>query len=185
MNLKSGAKPLNKQNAIDFLYAVENPTYKNVNQTTGYATMYNDGTKTIGPGVAITSGANKKWFEEGTLVKKEDVDNEAYRHLSQDDIIIRRAYDKRYGTSKMLHPSDTLSEGPRLFVSQARYQRGSLGDKTNAILEALALGNQTKLVKAVEAAVPPGDNDRKRRLSIAMPRIYKSNPVVPSVNKKR
>lgn len=181
------AKPLNKSATIDFLYAVENPTYKNVNQKSGYVWNYSDGTPTIGPGYAKTAGENQEWFN-GKLARKDKVDTAAYNHLTNDDEIIRKAYDKEYGTKRMPHPSDTLSAGARMYVAQARYQRGSLGDYTNSILKGLKSGNTKQLKNAVHNAAPSWDKDRIRRLNQAMPHIYtgKNNPkVVPSNYKNK
>ena len=153
--------PLSYEQTIQFLYGVENPNFKNIEGN--YARNYNDGTPTIGPGVAKTSNAPKEWFD-GRKVLKSKVDNYAYQHISNDDSAIRKAYNKKYGTPAFKNPADTLSVGHRLYVAQNRYQRGSLGDGVNSILEALASGNFKNIDAAVANNTPSTDKDRMRRV---------------------
>ena len=157
-----GAAPLDYSDSIRMLYAVENPSMRNVKGNT--VRSFNDGyAGTIGPGVADTSGADPKWFT-GKPVSKREVDAFAVKHLRKSDEIIRRAYDDMYGTPNFPHPSDTISQTHRLLVAQNRYQRGSLGKGTNSILSALANGRRSRVVNAVGNNTPNWDKDRHRRV---------------------
>lgn len=163
-------RPLNKDKAINFLYQIENPRYKNVNREQGYATIYKDPVKTIGPGVAITSGIHPEWFD-GRRVSLEDINNAAYEHLAKNDKVIRDNYDKIYGTKAIPHPADTINENARLFVAQSRYKNGNLVQTFPKIAAALARGDE-KTLRTLIYNVNNSDVDRKRRLTEAMPIIY-------------
>ena len=160
--------------AVPFLYDVENPFRKNI--TGDYATYFDDGwAKTIGAGVSETSEAPKEWFT-GKKVPIEKVDDYAYNHLINDDKVIRKAYDKKFGTSSFPTPSDTLSIGPRLYAAQNRYQRGRLaGGKAEGIdeiLSAIALGNKNTLINAISKWTPSTDKNRMSRVLQAYPEVY-------------
>lgn len=169
------ANKLDKQKAINILYSIENPRNRNISIIQNTASMYNDGyAPTIGAGVADRSGAPSNWFS-GRKINKTDVDNFVYNFLSKGDSVIKKAYDDKYGTLLYPHPSDTLSFVPRMYAAQNRYQRGSLGGGVkgrNAILEAMANGSSENLIQAVKKYTSPGDKDRIRRITEAMPIIY-------------
>ena len=160
--------------AVPFLYDVENPFRKNV--TGDYATYFDDGwAKTIGAGISETSEAPKKWFT-GKKIPIEKVDDYAYNHLMNDDKVIRKAYDKKFGTSSFPTPSDTLSIGPRLYAAQNRYQRGRLAggkqEGIDEILNAMAKGDKNVLINAVSKWTPSTDKNRMSRVLQAYPEVY-------------
>lgn len=154
------AKPLPKGLTKKVIHAAENHINKGVSKDGKYYTVYSDGvaskqypegTTTIGDGAAITSGAPKEWFT-GKPVLAKDVDDWTYAHLVEDDKVIRKEYDKQFGTKNYPHPSDTLSINPRLGAAQVRYQQYRLGDNTDVVMQALANGRDTYLQTALYLA---------------------------------
>lgn len=140
---------------IDNLYNVENPYKKGV--VNGVAKMYDD--RTLGAGVDVKSGHPELYKRAKKYgIKKKEADGIAYDHISHDDKVIRNNFADIYGENA----ADTLSFGPRLLVSQARYQQGNVRDGWDEIHTALANGDANALKRAV-LKVTPKDHTYRRK----------------------
>lgn len=166
---------LSYDSVIDKLYTIENP--KRIGVKDNKVKAYYDGyALTIGPGVAITSGAPKEWFD-GRYVDKKLVDDFAHKHFMHGVDVIKKAYNIEYGTKEYSTPADTISAGPLFYSAQTRYQMGNINRQRTNILNAIKEGNAINIQKSVNNNAPKGDIDRKRRLEEAWPlnKLYQNN----------
>lgn len=137
-NTPKDVQPLSYSRTLNYIKALENPHEDSINRATGIAKNY-DAT-TAGYGTDYVNGPHrhlKQKIESGKWTIKEAEDTAVEDMRTHDKVIMNnmRNYTNR---------PDTISEGPRLLMAQARYHYGNIKKSFPEWATAVATGNASK-----------------------------------------